>query len=404
VKTLLILSQVYVPDPAAVGQHLADTAAEMVRRGWRVIVLTADRGYDDPSIVYPGHEVRDGVDIYRLPWSSFGKRSIPVRLAGGLSFITQATLRGLLTQGVDRILVSTSPPLCGAAALAIATLRGVPISYWVMDLNPDQMIELGMISERSVLARAFDTYNRLLLRRARRVVTLDRFMAERINRKRDVSAKLDVLPPWPPDDDPEPVAPATNPFRAAHGLHGKFVVMYSGNHSLSSPLTTLLQAALRVQDLADVVFLFVGGGVGKREVEAVIREHAPRNIRSLPYQPLAELNYSLSAADVHVVAVGNQAVGVVHPCKVYGAMAVGRPILLLGPQPCHVTDIIAAEDIGWRIAHGDVDGAERTLRAIAATERGRLDRMGAQARALAASSFSKRALVGRFCDVVEAAA
>ena len=49
-KTLLILTQVYVPTPAAVGQQLSDAAAEMVRRGWRVAVLTSERGYDDPSI------------------------------------------------------------------------------------------------------------------------------------------------------------------------------------------------------------------------------------------------------------------------------------------------------------------------------------------------------------------
>jgi hypothetical protein len=46
-KTFVFLSQVYVPDPAAVGQHLADVAEELARAGQRVIVLTADRGYDD---------------------------------------------------------------------------------------------------------------------------------------------------------------------------------------------------------------------------------------------------------------------------------------------------------------------------------------------------------------------
>ena len=73
---LLILSQVYVPDPASVGQHMHDAAAEMVARGWRSVVLTSARGYDDPSRKYPSREVRDGVQIRRLALSSFGKRSI----------------------------------------------------------------------------------------------------------------------------------------------------------------------------------------------------------------------------------------------------------------------------------------------------------------------------------------
>ena len=58
--TLLVISQVYPPDPAAVGQHLADAAEAMVRRGWRVVVYTAGRGYDDPSIRYPAREMRAG--------------------------------------------------------------------------------------------------------------------------------------------------------------------------------------------------------------------------------------------------------------------------------------------------------------------------------------------------------
>lgn len=43
---LLIVSQVYVPDPAAVGQHMASAAEALVERGHEVRVLTADRGYD----------------------------------------------------------------------------------------------------------------------------------------------------------------------------------------------------------------------------------------------------------------------------------------------------------------------------------------------------------------------
>ena len=54
-KSLLVISQVFIPDPAAAGQYLADVAEEMVRRGWEVKVL-ANRGYDDPQIRFPKRE------------------------------------------------------------------------------------------------------------------------------------------------------------------------------------------------------------------------------------------------------------------------------------------------------------------------------------------------------------
>jgi len=126
-----------------------------------------------------------------------------------------------------------------------------------------------------------------------------------------------------------------------------------------------------------------------------------KNIRSLPYQPFDQIRFSLSSADVHIVSVGNDVVGIVHPCKVYGAMAVSRPVLLLGPNPCHVSDIIEQHRIGWHIAHGDIEGAVRTLREVLATPAAELAAMGERAAKVISSSLSKRELSGRFCDVME---
>jgi hypothetical protein len=144
--TLLIISQVYVPDPASVGQHVADAAAEMARRGYRVIVYAAARGYDDPSQRYPSRETVDGVEVTRLPLSSFGKSSIAVRLIAQWIFLLQATARGLFTRGLAGLMVSTSPPFAGIAGVVIGMFRRCKVVYWVMDLNPDQMIALGLIT------------------------------------------------------------------------------------------------------------------------------------------------------------------------------------------------------------------------------------------------------------------
>ena len=88
-RRILIVSQVYVPDPAAVGQHMASAAEALNERGAEVMVLTADRGYDDPTVRYPSRETRGGVNLRRLPFSSLGKRFLPVRLMGMLSFLRQ---------------------------------------------------------------------------------------------------------------------------------------------------------------------------------------------------------------------------------------------------------------------------------------------------------------------------
>lgn len=419
-KTLLILSQVYVPDPASVGQHMADAAKEMARRGWRVRVLTSASGYNDPTIKYKPFEIIDGVEVKRLPLSSFGKKSLPVRALAAFLFMAQTIFHGVFTRGLSgsknnsgAILVSTSPPMCIIAAWVIRLLRlgTVPIKFWVMDINPDQLISLGKIKPTSLPARAMNFFNRRILAASSDVVVLDKFMARTMNDKLDVGDRMHILPVWPHEDSVEPVKHDDNPFRAAHNLQGKRVLMYSGNHGIALPLETFLKAAVRFKDDPRVAFLFIGDGVRKKEVEATIKEHGLTNMVSLPYQPLSQLRYSLSAADAHLVSVGDEAVGIIHPCKIYGAMAVARPIILLAPDPCHVSDLVAGargqedrpskQPIGWHIPHGDIDRAERTIREIVDAPPEKLAAMGDLARHVIETQLSKPTLCGAFCDVLE---
>lgn len=400
--TILVLSQVYVPDPAAVGQHMHDAAAELAKRGYRVISMASNRGYNDPSRKYLSREIMDGVDVRRLPLTSFGKKNIALRVIGALSFVAQVIFRGLTTRGLRCILVSTSPPMCSAGALIIATLRRrVALIYWAMDLNPDQMVAMGWISDRSPLVKCFDWFNRRVLRKAAHVITLDRFMAERLLRKADIRDKLTVMPPWPHDDHLEIIDHRDNPFRKRHGLEGKFVLMYSGNHSVCTPLTTILEAAIALRDDPRIRFVFIGDGTGKKDVDDTIAKHRLPNTLSLPYQPMSQIKYSLSAADVHLVVVGDKEVGIRHPCKIYGAMALARPILLLGPDPCHVSELVANCRIGWHIRHGDVAGAIARIREMANLDAAVLGQMGQRARDEVSRRLNKARLCGDLCNLIE---
>ena len=175
--------------------------------------------------------------------------------------------------------------------------------------------------------------------------------------------------------------------------------MYSGLHTPANPLTTLLGAAQRLQDDTRLLLMCIGGGSGKKEVDDKIAAGA-RNTLSLPYQPLEEIKCSLSAADVPVVSMGDDMVGIVHPCKVYGTMTVARPVLLLGPAQRHIGDLIDKYRFGWRIAHGDLAGAESVLREILATAPEELQAMGLRAAAAIEGTMSRKMLLGQFCDVL----
>ena len=401
---VLLVSQVFAPEPGAVGEHLLQAATMLVKRGASVRVITSRRGYDDPNLLFPAREVIEGVDVVRVPWSSFGKSTIAHRLAGSLGFVAQSTLRALRGYDPDIVIVGTSPPLSSVVGQILALVHSAPLLYWVMDVNPDQIVALGRLDAKHPAVIALETWNKHVARTADHLVVLDDDMAARIRTKGAPEQRMTVLPPWPLDDYIEPVAHAVNPFRIQHALADKRVVMFSGNLSTASPIKTFVDAARRITDVDDLRFFVVGGGEGKKHLDAELSRNPSPNIVSLPYEPLERLRYSLSAADVHLVSLGDAMRGIVHPSKLYGALAAGRPVAYLGPQGSHIDRVVTQHAIGWRVAHGDVDAAERLLREVAAMPQGELDRLGAKARHVAVHTYSKARLCGGFCEVVESVA
>src|SRR5205807_812373 len=79
------------------------------------------------------------------------------------------------------------------------------------------------------------------------------------------------------------------------------------------------------------------------------------SIRCLPYQPLSELAASLSAADLHVVVMGEPFVGIVHPCKIYNILNVGAPVLYIGPSPSHITEMMGKGGDYAAVGRGEVE-------------------------------------------------
>ncbi len=398
--TLLIICQVYPPDPAAVGQQVADVAATMVRRGWRVIVYTASRGYDDPAVKYPYRELQRGVSVRRLPFSSFGKNSIAVRLLAQLSFMAQAVTASLFTRGMSRILVSTSPPFAGFGGTLISWVRRVPLVWWVMDVNPDQLVATGRVGANSPLVRCFDWLNRLTLRRAKHVVVLDRFMQDRMLKKLEVSSKVHVIPPWAHEHVVAEVCHAANPFRSRFRLQESFVVMYAGNHGEATPVEAMLEAARLLSADSRIKFVFIGGGVRKSVVDTFVERERPPNVLSLPYQPLDAIRFSLAAADVHLVSLAPEGVGIVHPCKLYGALASGRPVIAISPSESYATDILRQNRVGWICPGMDAESIASAVRVAAACNTEEIQRLRENATRLAATAYKSEVLCESVCNLL----
>jgi glycosyltransferase involved in cell wall biosynthesis len=170
-----------------------------------------------------------------------------------------------------------------------------------MDLNPDEALAAGWLKPGSMAARLLSALSLFSFREARTLVVLDRFMKQRLIEKGIPEDKIALIPPWSHDDVIGYDTTGREAFRSHHGLTGKFVVMYSGNHSPCHPLDTLLKAALRLAGNSEIVFCFVGGGSEFAKVKQFQLHHGLHNIVTLPYQALDQLSSSLSAADLLII-------------------------------------------------------------------------------------------------------
>jgi colanic acid biosynthesis glycosyl transferase WcaI len=354
---ILLLNQAFYPDVVATAQLASDLTVALAQAGHDVTIVCNSRGYDDPKIRFPKRETWNGVKIIRAGGTGFGKSSRWRRAADFGTFIASCALRLWSLPRFDLVIAMTSPPLISFVASLALPRRARRLVFWSMDLNPDEAIAAGWLRPNSLVARVLSGMLLHSLNRADCIIVLDRFMKERIQAKGISAEKILVVPPWSLDGRIRFDPAGREEFRKNHKLSDKFVVMYSGNHSPCHPLETLLQAAERIADHDDIVFCFIGGGSEFRKVQERARDRGMVNVLCLPYQPIEKLSASLSAADLQVVVMGNEYVGIVHPCKIYNILAADRAFLYIGPSKSHMGDIIKqAGPTAYASQHGDVDG------------------------------------------------
>lgn len=394
---LLILNQAFYPDIVSTAQHATDMAVALVERGHKVTVLCSSRGYDDPSVRFPKHELWRGIEIVRVRPTGFGKSAKWRRAADFASFIASSVVGLSRLSRFDVIVAMTSPPLISFVAALAVPLKARQLVFWSMDLNPDEAIAAGWLSNRSVSAKMLAGMLQYSLDRADRVVALDRFMRQRIEKKGIPGEKISVVPPWSHDDHVRFDRAGRERFRQIHQLRDKFVVMYSGNHSPCHPLDTLLHAAAGLSSRNEILFCFMGGGSEFRKVQEFARDRGLKNIITLPYQPLNSLAASLSAADLHVVVMGDAYVGIVHPCKIYNILTVNSPVLYIGPEESHISDILGTVAIrSFSCATGDVGTVKESVLQAFSEARGSADR-----ELKPAESFAKARLLPKMMAAVE---
>ncbi|HYY03456.1 MAG TPA: glycosyltransferase family 4 protein, partial [Gaiellaceae bacterium] len=179
------------------------------------------------------------------------------------------------------------------------------------------------------------------------------------------------------------------------GFDQKFVVMHSGNVGHAQDLGSLVRAGTFLRDLDDLAITIIGMGARHAELVALAELLEVDAVRFMYYQPRDLLAQSLSAADVHVVGLAPGLAGYVVPSRLYGILAVGRPVIAAADADSETAQVVEHVGCGIVVAPGR---PELLARAIRDAHDGRydLEAMGARGREWVVREADRSVAVGRY--------
>ncbi len=395
---VLFVNRSYWPDVEATGQLLTQLCEDLAGE-FDVSVLAGqpNQNIRQEGFRSVGSEQHRGVTIHRVQHTRFPKRSFAGRLINLVSFFAAAWRHGRRIERPDVLVVESDPfllPLLGRSWRRRHRCRFV---VYLQDVYPDVAVALGKVREgwftgwlRRRLIQAYCE--------ADRVIVLSEDMKRRLANHGVPEERMVILPNWA---DAEAVIPLKedNAFRQRHGWQDRFVVMYSGNMGLCQNLQSVLELADRVRDREDVVFVLIGDGAARQDLQQEAKQRKLTNVHFLPYQPRETLSESLSAGDLHLVPLDARATGCIMPSKLYGVMASGSAVLAIAEEDSDLHRLVSEEQIGVAAPQDDLTALEQSV-LWCADHRDELMVMGKRARQLAEQVYDRPLAVRRFAKLL----
>lgn len=396
---VLFINRFFYPDQSATAQMLTDLTEGLAARGFAVTVVTGRVGYlgDDPGL--PAEDSYKGVRIRRVWSTRFGRGASLGRLMDYLTFYLASAWMAARARDVGAVVAMSDPPMLSVLAVIVGRFKRWKAVCWLQDVFPEIAVRAGVLRD-GVVALLLKRMARWSLRKSDRVIVVGRCMERRLLTSGISKDRVRLIPNWADGEHLAPVAAGENWFRTEHKLDGRIVVMYSGNLGVVHEAQSFLPMIRHLRAVPEVCLLFVGEGQGKARLEEWICQEGLENVRFMSYQAKEHLRYSLSAGDIHLVTLRADMEGLSVPSKIYGILAVGRPVIFIGPEGSEVTQLLREAGCGEVFAPDEGDRAAETVVALA-RDRERREQMGAAGRRYFEAHLDKRIAVQKFKAVLE---
>ena len=398
---VVFFNRSFYPDMAATGQLVTELCEGLAGQyGFHVSVVAGLPNHPENGEFkqrFPlAQEEYNAIRILRAYSTTLPKEKAICRFTNYLSYFFSALLSGFYLKKPNVIVSLTDPPIIGLAGLLWAKIYRAKFVFWCQDIFP----EVGLLLEdfrNEPLNRILDKINRLLLHNADKTVAIGETMKRRLVEIKNVpEGKIKIIHNWADCEKIKPINISSS-FRYRYGLNEKFVVMHSGNIGLSQDMEKIIESARILGQKKDIVFLIIGEGNKKAELERKAKEWDLDNLIFLPYQPKGLLKYSFSAADLFVISLKKGLGGYIVPSKLYGILASGSPFVAAVDLDCEVAAVAKHYKCGIICPPGDPHALASAIVKLY-EDPGSIKKMGKRARA-AAKNYDRKVALKSFYEL-----
>ncbi len=356
----------------------------MTEKGHRVTIFTSSFSHYHfhhmRRIPFPRlwlTEVIEGVDFVWIKTFPGYRQNNLRRMLNMLSFGVLAMLAGIFDrERPDIVSGVTVHPLAALAGWALARLKGARYIIEVTDLWPQSLIDLGVLSAGSPVAKGMRALERFLYQRAERIVMLWRNTAGYVESLGVSASKIVWLP--------HGVEPARYADMSVYtgALSKPMRVMYLGAFVHSMALENIVDAAaiLKRRGRADIALELIGAGVFRDEIVQRAASLGLDNISFPAAVPKSHVARVMNGADAFIFGVRDL------PLYRYGMslnkltdyLMGGRPIIYYGRS---TYDPVSEANAGFTVPPDDPDalaGAIERLADLTEDERAEMGRNGRQ--------------------------
>lgn len=276
-----------------------------------------------------------------------------------------------------------------------------PTVYNAQDLFPDTLIKIKGYGESNPMIKFFRMMERWVYRKNTRIVTISEEMKRTIMAQKCPAEKIDVVYNWADTESLHHVTRQDNKLMDELNIpKDKFIVSYAGDIGLFQGWPVIVEAAKKVHEvIPDILFVIIGAGSYKAQLEKQVAEEKLDFIEIRPMQPASRCAEIYSIGDLELVSIEPGLSKMALPSKTFVIMSAGSAVLSLVDQSSDIAQLIKEKDMGYTLEHGDANALANTI-LEAYNRREHLEEQGRNARAFAEQNAARKTQTKKYFDIL----